>query len=157
MNLSLLNKSKLKSFVIQMILVSVIYTFLSSAVVTFLYGDSVTKTEIEDLPEFLKIISLFILGPLIETIIFSYTLIGALSLITENKIIWLIVPSLIFGLVHYYNFIYIFYATIAGAIYNYSYVKIKISFSSEKAVILVSIIHALTNLCSYLVNLTLAS
>jgi hypothetical protein len=67
-----------------------------------------------------------IIGPLMETFLFQYLIIEILSFFRRIKVNTIvIISSLAFSLIHYYNFIYISVTFLSGVIYASYYLYLK--------------------------------
>lgn len=94
-----------------------------------------------------------IAGPLIETLIFQYVVIETgLKIIDKQKnFILILVSALVFGISHFYSFLYVSLAFILGIYFGCIYVL-----SKEKeginAFILVTIVHANINFCAFIIE-----
>lgn len=67
-----------------------------------------------------------IIAPLLETFLFQYLIIEILSFFKRIKVnIIIIISSLAFSLIHYYNFIYILVTLLSGMIYASYYLYLK--------------------------------
>lgn len=85
-----------------------------------------------------------LLGPLFETYVFQHLPYQYLKSKRVNTIIIVIVSSILFGIVHYYSWVYVLRAALVGVIFISAYILKPASTSS--ALVTVSIIHALNNL-----------
>lgn len=101
-----------------------IYHLLLSIAISF-YDPSLIETFEKGTP--LKEIFLLsvIIGPLLETLIFQYLTIEILSFFKLKKSFIILISSLFFSLIHYYNFIYIIATLPAGIIYATYYMYLK--------------------------------
>ncbi|WP_029687890.1 CPBP family intramembrane glutamic endopeptidase [Thermoanaerobacter sp. A7A] len=88
-----------------------------------------------------------IVGPILETYLFQVVLLYLLSKINylnNNKILLIIIASMIFGIGHHYSFSYIIFGFLAGLIFNYSYLIYKNKTMSSFAIVLS--IHSIYNI-----------
>ena len=135
--------------------------FLSFIVSILPFSESLHNPITEDLKTN-KIEALFLilfLGPLFETLIFQALVISIVRyflLLIESlerktiNIIAILISALSFGVVHTYNLTYAVVGFFVGIIFAYSYVYIKEKKSNP--IIIVFLIHFLTNLLTYLHN-----
>lgn len=99
--------------------------------------------------ELTKAIIILIITPILETYIFQYLITKSLiKLGLKNEILIIIVSSLIFGLFHYYFWLYALAAFFGGIILNTFYHKIKGKF--RYYLILMMVFHAFYNLYGYI-------
>jgi len=90
-----------------------------------------------------------IIGPVIETFIFTFLPYKLLSRIIKNDTLIIIIASLLFGISHFYSLMYIIYGVILGLILNTYYVYLlKKNNNTLTAFGLVTLLHASTNLTS---------
>jgi hypothetical protein len=96
-----------------------------------------------------KFIIVVLITPLIETLIFQFIPIEFLKRTKWSKPLFLIlVPSLIFSMMHYYHFIYVIMTFVGGIILNYYYLEMqKIS---KYPFLLTALLHSLYNLYGFL-------
>src|SRR5690606_6230597 len=107
--------------------------------------------------EYQGLLEIFLLsviaGPLIETIIFQYVVIETSLKIIDKQMnfILILVSELVFGIYHFYSFLYVSLAFILGIFFGCIYVL-----SKEKEgineFILVTIVHANINFCAFLIE-----
>lgn len=93
-----------------------------------------------------NIINTCILGPFFETLIFQSLvkfILQKIKGLKNNKIIIILISSILFGADHYYNIAYIFKAFISGIFYAYSYTLYKDK--DQHPILVVTIIHSLHN------------
>ncbi|WP_026895490.1 CPBP family intramembrane glutamic endopeptidase [Clostridiisalibacter paucivorans] len=109
---------------------------------------SITRTSL--LAQF---ITVSIVAPIIETLIFQYGVIEILSSINYFKgknIIIVIVSALIFGISHSYSVLYIFFGFIIGLLLAYSYILYKKKDFSAFGVVFW--IHCIRNFISFMLR-----
>ncbi len=86
-----------------------------------------------------------IIAPLIETLIFQYAVIRLLDKAgVHNFYLLLIIPAILFGLSHYYNWLYVVAMFGGGAIMNYLFLYCQAN--GYKAFWWVALLHCLYNL-----------
>lgn len=93
-----------------------------------------------------------IFAPIVETIIFQYLAFYFLNNILKikNNVIIIFIMSLLFGIAHHYNWIYVVMTFFSGAILNYCFVF----FNKEKGLrfsfFITILLHSLYNLYGFL-------
>lgn len=97
--------------------------------------------------EFLTVV---ILAPLLETLIFQSFLIDLTLYLTgkifkaESVFLGILIPSICFGLNHYYNLFYILVTIVLGSIFNVFYMNLK--FRKQYPYMYTAVVHSLCNL-----------
>lgn len=92
-----------------------------------------------------KFVFLCLIAPLFETYIFQYAIIKWLSLTKMKDWVIVLVSSLLFGLSHFYNLLYIVNTFFAGVVLALSFMLWKNK--KVDAFWVTAIVHALHNLC----------
>lgn len=94
-------------------------------------------------------VTVVLIAPVLEALIFQYLPNVLLQNIgVENKVILIVLPSILFSLMHFYNWVYIIMAFNGGIILNSYYVFIKQKTGHPLAY--VSLLHSLYNLYGFL-------
>ncbi|PFZ83457.1 CPBP family glutamic-type intramembrane protease [Bacillus wiedmannii] len=112
---------KLKT--LQFILTMTILSFLITIPFTLLLPPLQNHPSNED-SIFIQILSVLIIAPLIETLIFQKFLFWIMQMIPwirKYDILVITIPAIIFGLNHQFGITYIICTTIVGMLYNYAY------------------------------------
>jgi len=110
----------------------------------------IKNNKIDDFSQIEKIIVIMIIAPILETLIFQHILYILLKKIKiKNDIICIIIMSLIFSQVHWYNWLYVIMTFIGGLILNSFYIKINNNTPKYSYAITV-LFHALFNLYGFL-------
>ncbi|NFP92699.1 CPBP family glutamic-type intramembrane protease [Clostridium sporogenes] len=97
-----------------------------------------------------EFILVIIIAPLIETLIFQYSIIKFLrnfNILKNNNIIIILISSILFGLSHPYSLTYIINTTILGIFLSYSFVIYENK--NESPFWVVCAIHSLKNFTSF--------
>ena len=90
-----------------------------------------------------------IITPIVETYLFQYLPnIVMTKFKISNKVLLILIPSIIFGCIHYYFWLYAAMAFIGGILINLLYVNIKIK--SRYYFLIVSLFHSLYNMYGFL-------
>ncbi len=93
-------------------------------------------------------------GPIFETVVFQYLLINMVKAFTSDTkyqaAFSVLIPSVIFGLTHYYNIYYFIFAIFIGIIYSSTY-YISQFLRKENGFIIVLLLHSLNNLLAFLI------
>lgn len=98
--------------------------------------------------EFLLIV---LIGPIIETFVFQYFIIkSSLKYINNNKLIAILVSSLLFGLSHYYSIPYIIKASLAGFLYSMLYFAL--TEKGKSPFVYIFLVHSFYNLIGFTIN-----
>ncbi|EJO5349297.1 CPBP family intramembrane metalloprotease [Clostridium botulinum] len=95
-------------------------------------------------------ISIAIIGPLWETLIYQMSIIKLFSLnkkIKNKKLLLIIISAIFFGAAHFYSILYIFYGFTMGLLLAYSYIVYEDKENSGYWV--TAIIHSLINLIKF--------
>jgi|LSQX01.1.fsa_nt_gb hypothetical protein len=98
-----------------------------------------------------QILSVVILAPLLETLIFQkwlYRLLSSISWLKKNKILITAIGASVFGLMHPYSLFYIIYNFFAGTLFMSAYI-IRLNRSPY---LTVAALHALMNLFSICID-----
>ena len=93
-----------------------------------------------------------IIGPLMETFLFQYLIIEILSFFNRIKVnTIIIISSLAFSLIHYYNFIYIIVTFLSGTIYASYYLYLKIE-KKRFQFLYIWVLHSLYNFSVFILD-----
>lgn len=117
----------------------------------FLANNSESEVDygFEGMNPIIKFLAIVVIAPVLETYLINYYPIKILERWkVHNRILLIIIPSIIFSLFHYYNLIYVFMAFFGGLIMN-SYYIINREFS-DKAIYWLMLLHSMYNLFGYL-------
>lgn len=91
-----------------------------------------------------------VLAPIIETFIFQFSIIRiAKTTFGLSSFKAIILSSILFGLSHYYNIYYVFFAFLVGIVLSYAFIVR--DFEGGKGFFMVLLLHALRNLVSLVV------
>ncbi|MEN9610827.1 MAG: hypothetical protein RLZZ628_1641 [Bacteroidota bacterium] len=105
---------------------------------------------LDDYPKIGKIIIIIIIAPIIETVlcqVLPFSILSALKVV--NKLLLILIPSLIFASMHHYHWLYMLMTFFGGLILNYYYYCV-VQIHSEYAFALTAILHATYNLYGFL-------
>lgn len=93
-----------------------------------------------------------IVAPIFETLIFQSAVIevGKSMKVDDPKL--LLISSFLFGLSHFYNWVYFSFELVVGLIYAYSYLLARNRYDTFKAFLLVFLLHFIHNVISFLNN-----
>ncbi|HEY0897213.1 MAG TPA: CPBP family intramembrane glutamic endopeptidase [Sphingobacteriaceae bacterium] len=97
-----------------------------------------------------KLIAGCVLAPVLETYMFQHLPYRYLRKRRFSKALIIVISSLLFGIVHYYDWIYIIRATLAGGILISAYI-LKPS-ASVSGLVTVSAVHAINNVFTLLIE-----
>lgn len=146
-------KNKILLFLFVFIL-DLIFNFITSELVTWLWPQTYeiakgTRDYSGGLYEELFVNTIWI--PVFETLLFQVLPIEILNRIFNSPRLAIVVSAILFSLSHYYNWVYIVAVLPAGLLYAsyYSYLK---KAGITKAFLSVTAIHALSNLCAFMIN-----
>jgi membrane protease YdiL (CAAX protease family) len=104
----------------------------------------------DDFSQIERIIIIIIIAPILETLIFQHILYLILKKIKiKNDTVCIIIMSLIFSQVHWYNWLYVIMAFFGGLILNSFYATIN-KRTPKYSYILTVLFHALFNLYGFL-------
>ncbi|RVU90935.1 CPBP family intramembrane metalloprotease [Flavobacterium columnare] len=105
--------------------------------------------DLENFSKFSKFLIIVIVAPFIETLIFQYLPLKVLERFKiENRFLLIIIPSLIFSLIHPYHYIYILMTFFGGIILN-SYYQISKN-NNKYYFFLTTLLHSMYNLFGFL-------
>ena len=109
---------------------------------------ALTGFQFDDTPlnVFVSFLTLVLLTPFIETIIFQVIVIEFLIWLRAKPWITVMVSALLFALAHYYNVYYILAVFPSGFLFAYYYYILRIRKDVWYALLLVTLLHALINL-----------
>lgn len=105
-----------------------------------------------ELPKIMQLILGIIIAPIIETVLCQVLPFAALNALkVVNKKIFILIPSVLFALMHTYHWLYVAMAFFIGLVLNYYYYKIQTySEYAEYSFALTALLHALHNLYGFL-------
>ncbi|MFK7748785.1 MAG: CPBP family glutamic-type intramembrane protease [Kordia sp.] len=93
-----------------------------------------------------------IIGPLIETFLFQYLIIEILYFFKKIKInTIIIISSITFSLIHYYNLIYILVTFLSGIIYASYYLYLKVE-KQKSPFLYIWFLHSLYNFSVFILD-----
>lgn len=93
-----------------------------------------------------------IVAPVIETFIFQLAVIEIGYEFKLRGRLLVLLSAILFGISHYYNWVYAMVMVFTGFIFAYSYVFIRNQYDIAKATLFVASLHAASNLVSFLNN-----
>lgn len=154
--MQLLRKSHKYIFAVVCIIFVTLVAYGSTKVILFFSDNktSLTSTFFEEDSLLFLFISVVILGPLIETLIFQFCIIELFFRINKSrfvKVIALFVSSLLFGLSHSSSLEYTIYGIILGFLFSSCYLLAK-ERKDISPFFLVFIVHASSNLFVFVIN-----
>ena len=144
--LRLNNKKGLFSACLVAFILLILNNLVFGTIEHFFFPD-LPKNPITNESPFYKLIFGCIIGPILETYVFNYLPTIILHKINIKKESFrIILPSIIFGLNHYYSFLYIIAAFFMGIIFNLLYLRA--TKLNESPILVVSLIHCAYNIFS---------
>jgi len=131
-----------------------VWTFIAS-LIGYLTGTKISHQYMFlDKSLFYKFNIVVLVGPLIETFLFQYVFIEFLLMFSKRYLVLIIISGLIFGASHYphfHNFLYSFFAFIAGFLFASIYIISK-KRKDLNAFYMVFLVHSCSNLIAFLVG-----
>lgn len=122
-----------------------------TAVIANFFDDELTTNNLHFSSLQEEFITLVIIAPIVETLIFQYLIIEVLLNLKLKPWVCILVSALLFGVSHWYNLVYILVTTVVGLIFAYYYLALRHQNFMNKLV-LITIIHALSNLFAFVNN-----
>lgn len=102
--------------------------------------------------QWLALVVLGVVVPLLETLVFQYGLMRGLGRITSKPVWIILITSLCFGLSHYYSLVYVLNTTLVGVLHTSSYYYLRERHSECLAFATVFVAHGLHNALVVLLN-----
>jgi len=98
----------------------------------------------------IKFFIIVLFAPLIETVIFNFSILFALSKVFKNKYLIITLSSFLFGLMHYYSLAYVIFAFLGGLIYNSFFYICWQRYNILKAFIFTLLLHSVHNFTGFI-------
>lgn len=115
------------------------------------FAHPVYEDPLESLSIGIRLFTLILFAPVIETLFFQQFLINvSLKYISRNKLSAILFSALIFGIAHHYSFANIFKAFMAGLLYGLLYLVME--YKNKNPVLYVVIAHAIFNSIGFIVT-----
>ncbi len=108
---------------ISFILVMVILSYLITRPFILLLPE-IQSNPSQNEPIYLQILSVLIIAPIVETLIFQvflFWILRCIPWIREHDLLIILIAALMFGLYHPFGITYIICITVTGILYNYAY------------------------------------
>lgn len=144
-----MKKDNLK--LVRLFLIYFTLAIINGYLFNFLANNSESEVDygFEGMNPIIKFLAIVVIAPVLETYLINYYPIKILERWkVHNRILLIIIPSIIFSLFHYYNLIYVCMAFFGGLIMN-SYYIINRELS-DKAIYWLMLLHSMYNLFGYL-------
>jgi len=148
------NYFRTKSFTTLFIIFFFIEFFYSTttALIATQIDPSLTYNPIDDRSRFVIFIVSVIIAPVIETLIYQLAIMEISYKFKLKESLAISISSILFGLSHNYNWVYMAVMIFIGFIFAYSYSIIRSKYGTFKATVFVILLHAMANLITFLNN-----
>lgn len=122
-----------------------------TAVIANYFDPTLTSSSLKNESLLAKFFIIVIIAPILETIIYQFAIIEIGFKLKIPPIFIIIISSLVFGFSHWYNPVYVLVTTVIGFILAYYYTALR-NQNYTNRVVLVILLHALSNLIAFLNN-----
>ena len=126
-------------------LIKILLTWILSAIIS-IYDETLLSNPIDNESSLFVFCVTILVAPLIETFLFQYSVFAIGDKYKAHTNLSIAVSTLLFGLAHHYNMVYVFATLLSGLFYAYLFAKIKRRESGFMACLIVALIHACNNL-----------
>jgi membrane protease YdiL (CAAX protease family) len=136
-------------------IVIIFYTFIL-LILDGLFDITLKKQSLNvsnDLDVLLTIISVCIVAPVIETLLCQNLLIHTVKKLSNSETLQLIIPSIIFGLLHFDSIFTILHGFLMGLIFNFGFILYKRNKGLKQATYAIIVVHFLRNSIAVAINL----
>lgn len=135
-------------FLIIMIGLDYVFSRLSFTISNKFYPNFVDDNTVITLSPQLLFITSILIAPILETIVIQFLLIEGLLKLKVKEVGALILSTIVFALLHYYNIGYVISILLSSWIYSYYYLSLR-NQSVYTRISLVALVHATGNLIAY--------
>jgi len=152
--LSLIYYMKIQKIIFLFILlfaIAILNGYLFNYINNIYFNYKSNGNDLNDFKPILKLTIIVILAPIIETLVFQYLpnkLLNKLGV--KNEFLLVFIPAMIFGLVHFYFWLYAISAFVGGILLNFLYLYIKNKNQIYVSLLIVFLFHSFYNLYGYL-------
>ncbi|RBQ06283.1 CPBP family intramembrane glutamic endopeptidase [Pedobacter miscanthi] len=145
--MNLFTRKSIKFYIVFLscLLLKIFFSYLFSYISILFSIDAKNSNPFENEDKKFIFLTVVFIVPFLETLVFQYVPYHALRLIkVHNSLFRLLIPTLIFGLSHYYSWMYIVVMCFMGSILNYFYLYCVDN--RKSAFMWVAILHSVYNL-----------